>query len=709
VPAASTAVRLPLVQLDGASFELERLVVRDRRAVDGEPLVLTGALRAEAFQARLDAPSPLRVSLTATAAPLWRELAAELTIEPYAVAPTVDGTLRLGGFAPAQVAAVLPSLAAPVQGTTDDLAATATLHGRVDLKRRDARLLDLGRPFAGELSLVDVTVVDRTADRTLAKIGEIDVVLRAFDPASGDLLLRAVHVDDVQLAATRTATGLELLGVRFGAPPATAAATTAPTPAAAAPAPTRAPAPSPATPPEFAIDDLQVAGLSIDLRDETTTPPTHLPFADVELELERFSTRGFREPLPLQFRAAIRGGPVALEKRVVHSSLLRGFVGSAGAAVLGGSNRHETEQRPLVDEIRVRGELQLFPAPIGRIVTDVTALELPAFRGLAKVAGVELTDGVLDHGSTLVLRGDDGLDLESSTVMTWLSLREPPGGPISTYLRLPAPLDTVLFLLRNESDEQRLPLRVRIAGHAANRGEVTQAVVDALVAVIADAVASAGKRAGGMLTGAIGLGSDNKVPDLTAQWSFAAGDPLPGAAESQALLAVLRADPTLELVLVHELGEGDLARAAALASPAPAAITATIGSMRQRRVDLLDRRARLAPAVVAAYDAGKAHEARTAHQQLARLDRELGDLERALDQALGMLGDDTERLQKRRAMAAAVALGQKRLGAVVAALRRAAPDVPAEQIQLRRPRGVPIVELPQGGMVRAMLRRRTAG
>ena len=92
-----------------------------------------------------------------------------------------------------------------------------------------------------------------------------------------------------------------------------------------------------------------------------------------------------------------------------------------------------------------------------------------------------------------------------------------------------------------------------------------------------------------------------------------------------------------------------------------------------------------------------------------RLDQELGELERALDQALGMLGDDTERLQKRRAMAAAVALGQKRLAAVVEALRRVAPDVPTTQIQLRRPRGVPIADLPQGGMVRAMLRRRTAG
>lgn len=724
VPPPATTVRLPLLQLDGAHFELERLIVRDRRNKDGEPLVVTGALRAEPFTARLDAPSPLRLRLTAAATPVCREFAAELTIEPYAVAPTIDGTLRLAGVAPTRLGAVLPTLAAHVQGTTEDLAVGATLHGRLDLKRRDGRVLDPGRAFAGELSLLDLTVVDRSGDRTLAKVGEIDVVLRAFDPSSGDLLLRAVHVDDVQLAATRTTTGIELLGLHLLAPatavaaaPDAAAATPAPSTAIAKPTTTPSdPATAPTStttnappPPEFAIDDLQIAGLSIDLRDDTTTPPTHLPFADVELELEHFTTRGLREPLAWQFRAAIRGGPVALEKRVVHSSLLSGLVGSAGAAVLGGKDQHETEPRPLVDEIRVRGELQLFPAVIGRIVTDVTALELPAFRGLAKVGGVELTDGLLDHTSTLQLRGDDGLELDSNTVATWLSLREPPGGPISTYLRLPAPLDTVLFLLRNDADEQRLPLQVRIAGHRTNRGEVTQAVVDTLVAVIADAVASAGKRAGGMLVGAIGLGGDNKVPDLAAMWAFAAGDPLPGPAEAAALLAAVQQDPTLELVLVHELGDGDLARAATLASPPPAAVTATIASLRQRRVELLDQRTHLAPAVVAAYDAGKSHEARAAQLQLAQLDQELGELERALDQALGMLGDDTPRQQKRRAVAAAVALGQKRLAAVEAALRHAAPNLPATQIQVRRPRGTPITDLPQGGVVRAMLRRRTAG
>ena len=52
--------------------------------------------------------------------------------------------------------------------------------------------------------------------------------------------------------------------------------------------------------------------------------------------------------------------------------------------------------------------------------------------------------------------------MRTSQVFTWLSLSEPPGGPISTYLRMPAPLDSMLFLLRNEDAEHRLPMVLHV-------------------------------------------------------------------------------------------------------------------------------------------------------------------------------------------------------------------------------------------------------
>ena len=702
--ARSARPRVPVVHLDGARIELERFVLRDRRSTDGEPMPLQATLTLAPWRPEPGRSTPLGVHLEASAPPLCRSFVLDGTFDPYVLQPTFDATLTAAGLAPKALARWSPHLGERVEGLVDDLSFQATLHARLDLKRRDPREFDPTRAFAGEFSVLDLTLLDTATGQALAKVGALDVTLRAFDPASGDLLLRSVHVDDVAIAAARTHEGLELLGLRLR--PARAASDMTGTALPATPEPSPEPPAGPARPAgEFAIDHLVVQGVSVALRDATTEPPSDLPFADVEFELDGFTTRGLQEVRPFRFRAAVRGGPVTLEQRVLRSSLLSGLVGSAGSAVFGGSNQHTMEERPLLDEARVRGELQLFPKPIGTIQVDVGGFELQALRGLAKASGVELTDGLVDHTSSFVLRGEDGIELASTTVFTWLSLREPPGGPISTYLRLPAPLDTVLFLLRNEADEQRIPLKVTLPGQRSGAGALTQAIVDALVAVLADAVASAAGRAGGMLTGAIGLGGASGVPDVSATWTFGPGDPEVRPADLAPLLAAVGSDPTLEIVLVHELGRADLARANQLANPPRAELLRSVRTLRERQLELLRQRAPLAERVATAYAAGQVQDARTRWTELAVLDRQLGELGRTLDQALDMSTGDTERLQKRRAQTAAVALGERRLQAVREALRRSAPELPESQIQARRARAV-VADGDDAGRVRAWLRRR---
>ncbi|MFO1032032.1 MAG: DUF748 domain-containing protein [Planctomycetota bacterium] len=698
-PARRERPRLPIVHLDGASVALERFVLRDRRGADGEPMPLQATLTLAPFHPEPGRSTPLGVRLEASAPPLCRSFVLDGTLDPYVLQPTFDATLTAAGLAPKALARWSPHLGERIEGLVDDASLRASLHARLDLKRRDPREFDPTRAFAGEFSLLDTALLDTATGQPLAKVGALDVTLRAFDPASGDLLLRSVLVDDVAIAATRTQDGLELLGLRLrSAKPAANDGGPVGTSGVAPVATSTRPAA------EFAVDHLAVQGLSVALRDATTVPPSDLPLADAELELDGFTTRGLQEAHPFRFRAAVRGGPVTLEQRVLRSSLLSGLVGSAGAAVLGGSDQHAMEQRPLLDEARVRGELQLFPKPIGTLQFDVGGFELQALRGLAKASGVELTDGLLDHTSSFVLRGEDGIDLASTTVFTWLSLREPPGGPISTYLRLPAPLDTVLFLLRNEADEQRIPLKVTLPSQRSGAGALTQAVVDALVAVLADAVASAAGRAGGVLTGAIGLSGANGVPDVSATWTFGPGDPEAGPADLASLLAAVAGDPTLEIVLVHELGRADEARANLLANPPRAELQRAVHTLRERQQELLRQRTPLAERVATAYAAGQVQEARTRWTELAALDRQLGELGRTLDQALDMSAGDTPRLQKRRAQAAAVALGERRLQGVRDALRRAAPDLPDAQVQTRRARAV--VTDGDAGRVRAWLRRR---
>ncbi|MFN9332629.1 MAG: hypothetical protein ACK6D1_08520, partial [Planctomycetota bacterium] len=82
-------------------------------------------------------------------------------------------------------------------------------------------------------------------------------------------------------------------------------------------------------------------------------------------------------------------------------------------------------------------------------------------------------------------------------------------------------------------------------------------------------------------------------------------------------------------------------------------------------------------------------------------------LARTLDEALARLGGAPPRAARRRTDAAARALGQARLAAVAAALRAAVPELAADRLVLRTPRGAASADATGGGRVAVALRRRT--
>ena len=440
--------------------------------------------------------------------------------------------------------------------------------------------------------------------------------------------------------------------------------------------------------------------------DHTTAPPTPLPLADFDLELSRFSTRAFTEPRRIGIRASLRGDPVPLERRIVRSSLLAGVVASTAAAIGGGADVHTMEPRPAVAEMTLRGDLQLAPFASGEITADIQSLELPLLRGFAKQGGVDLADGLLDHRATVRLRGADGVTVDSSTVFTWLSVSEPPGGPISTYLRLPAPLDSVLFLLRNDADEHRIPVHLEIPSSGMSSGTVVQAAAEAVIKVLADAVASAAARTTGMLTGAVGL-TGGAASTASAPRQFAGGDPLPEGGDLAPVIAALTDDDTLQVVLQHEVGAGDLARASALATPDLPQLTARVEQLRRQRREWTAQREPMAAELQALYAAARMPAARVLQARLLTHDERLGELEQTLDQALVMLAADNPRARHRRTQAALQALAKSRLDAVVHELRTALPDLAPRRIVLRPGRAVAIAGLDGGGRVIATVRRAT--
>lgn len=697
----SAATPLPRLQLDALELACERLTFRDLREPDATPLQLSSRIalvQPWTTAADLSSSEPLRLRCDLSAAPLCGAATAEFTLQAFAMQPWLDASFALDNLQPAAIGDVLPALRGQLGASGGRLAASAHLHAELDLRRRDPQQFAFDRPFGGHLVLDHLLVQDLDANTPVVSLQSLDLTARSIDPASGDLLLREVELSGLALDLEQRPTGLAVAG--FLLAPATAA------PPGDAPPPPQTAA---LRPPTLAIDRLRLQGLRLGYRDLTSSPPTLLPLEELDFELADFSTEALREARSFEIDLTARGGDVPLDRRVRRSSVLAGVVGSATSALLGGADRHRQEARPLFQDLRLQGTLQLHPLPRGQVEIDLAGFELPALRGLANHGSVSLHDGLFDLRARADLRGGEGSQLRAGLVFTSLSIAEPPNGPISTYLRLPAPLDTVLFLLRNDADEQRLPLQVQLPAQGLAMRTLAEAAVEALALAIGNAIARSPFRLASTVTGLFDF--SNSAGSHQPQVAFApcaAGSTVPDLAPLAGLLKQFAADPELQLQLVHELGSADLERCTALANPAPATVAAAIARLRHERSLLLAARQDLA-ATTAARHAAAHHEAFDLQTQLLALDTRLGELEHTLDAALDQLDDQSPRARQRRTRQAAERLANQRLDELSASLLRQLPAGSSDRIERRRPRGQVAADLEAGGRIVVTLRRRSQG
>lgn len=711
---------LPKLRIDALALELERLELRDRRGDTAVPLVLTTGLRLREpwlGDPAADEPNAMLLEVSGNCQPLGATFKADTTLSLFDLTPTIDIDFSLEGFDTTQLQRVMPSLAEQVRGEASALAATAKVHAFLNMKRRDPSKFDFSRSFGAELVLENLVLRDANTEEPYASIASIDAVVRAIHPASGSLLLKSLTIDDAKLRAEQDADGMHIAGFLLPTPPATEPTETPPentTPATAPSKPAPAAAPTKSNASEFAIDRFDLLGLNLDFKDATTDPPTHLLLTDTDAQLRRFSTRALTEPRPMSFSVAVRGGPVQLERRVIKSSVLAGLLTSGAEALVGANQAHEYEQRAMLDELTANGQLQLFPTTIGRINVSLTELELASFRGLAKQAGVDLTDGLYDMRVDVDLKGYDGIDIRSNHVLTYLALDEPPDGPIYRYLRLPAPIQTVLFLLRNADDQQRLPISLHVPADGVSQSTIVSLAVENLIKLIGDAASSAGERVLGGASGGL-LGGRSDIPDIAIEVPFADGSPLPTGHDLKPLIEAAQADETLSIVLTHEMGAGDQAHAHQLANPDAEVVGATIARLQQKRTELEALRTPLAADVIALYAAGKSQEALRLQDQLHNLDNHQGELLSALNKAIEQIGNPRLRNALRRTREASLALAEARLDAVSKELTDGCPQLlqaastdSVARIERRPGRGLPVAGLPAGGRVVAVLRRRAA-
>lgn len=667
--AAAGGAPFASLRIDALELELAELILREAapeaepirvslRLHNPTPIVLSGP--------EPDALPPVRVRVTGAAAPLAASI--DLTIEAHPLAPEPDlrAKLTVAGIDGDALLRVWPALADQMRN--DGLVAgslTAEIDARARPRGARRGYFDWGRDFAAELDLRDLHFRAQPDGPVLAGIDEIRVDAPLVAPATGTVHVQAVEVITPRFHAHRDGDGLHLLGLLLPSSPAETAAAAEPieppTPVAPTPVAPAPPAPLPvatAAPDRLRIDMFLVQGIDVVYRDTTVQPPLHVPLVGLDLEVLGLSDNALVRPETMRFRLNLEAGPVP------------------------------PRDRPLLEELSVRGQVALSPALRWQADASLAAFDLTALRGMAAAGGVEIGDGSLDAAFDLSSDPVTGLRTDGALVFQSLSLNEPADGPISRYLRLPAPLDTVLFVLRNESGEHRIPLAFRVGRQGLSTDRIIGMAVTTLSNMIGRAVATSPLRVVGSLTDLVGItgGAGASVAQRRRTIEFTPGAIHLEQADQAALgelAAAVAGDPGQILVLQHELGGGDAAIARQVANPATDDCLDLIHGLRHRREELLrDRALQLDRVRVQAAIDGFDHP--SLRESVRVIDRELGQIERNLDTALELLRPGADRRAEARARTAAIAVAEARLSAIRAALQAA--GVPERRIEIRRPR-----------------------
>lgn len=688
-PRNASSLERPRVEVDTVELNVQRvtvrqpnpaepLEVRDLRVSNPSPWVILDPVELEGL-------APLSLKLSARVVGLIDEFQTTLEAAPFAREPRLEVKVGVDGFHGDALPRVIPALADGLHANDLRQGSFRTeLEATLAMRRRSPLEFDFAQPFGGSLRLGRTEFRDGDGP-VLAGVEEVNVDDVRFDPATGSIRVRSIQVQSITSRAALTREGIEALGVVIlipQAPDADSGATAesrkadAPSPGSA---PSNAPEPTPshsiaqgseALPedpsPLIAIDQIEVVGLDFLLEDRTTDFPMRIPFNDLEI-LARSVRFGGAESSsrPMRFSIAVSTDKTPLP------------------------GQPDSTPVPVFGDFRVTGNLELEPELRGTVKTQLEGLQLATFRGPASTSGVELVDGVLDSSIQAVFKPNGVLGVDSRFVFTDLDVAEEPGGPIQRYLQLPTPLDAVLFLLRDSAGAISVPLSIKVEDGGVSVGQITRVAVTTLSVLIGNAIASSPFRVVGTAGSLIGLsGEDTKGADsepLTLP--FAAGVTVTHGESRQtleALIRQLREDPGLVVRLEHETGRGDEDVARQRSNPPPEKCLEVAGAQRLRAVELALERERLAERTREATFVQDEAAAESAAADLRRVERELGEIERSLDQLLELALGRAEHRARRRTREACLALARARLVEVAEILLAA--GVGREQVRVKAAR-----------------------
>ena len=164
------------------------------------------------------------------------------------------------------------------------------------------------------------------------------------------------------------------------------------------------------------LDRLSLSGVDFVLEDHTADPPLLLPITDAQLEVQRFSTRTFTEPGPSPSWSWTRARSRSRSARAGTPDRSPRIGGQDGRRA-----RDSFEQAPARLGSHGSRRAVLGRSPRARRGAP-PGPGLPAFRGPASAARVEIGDGLLDTSLKLRFRDDGGLNINQRTTASYLSL-----------------------------------------------------------------------------------------------------------------------------------------------------------------------------------------------------------------------------------------------------------------------------------------------
>ena len=681
---SASRLDLPLITLEKLNLGIRRLALTDTARPTAAPLVLNNLElknrnRIEMLGNDAENRPPINIELKCQPQPLADSFTLNASASPFALRPNLKIDLAATGIKGDRLLTAFPEYKSQIDGSTlTDGRLKGEVRAEVKMDRRDLLRLDFTRPFDAEFSVKKLEF--RNADGpVLAGLEEIHSKGIHVEPKTGGVHAKSLEVTNLIASIVREKDGIHALGMVLRAPAtqpasaqiastkqfgATQAAVAPGTIPASQPAVVVAVAPTSRPAGEIKLDALIVSGLNFRIEDRTVDPPLVVPITSMDLEARDLSNYLLYDAdKSMRFSLLLNAGKISLPKPLKKS----GIAGALSDLAEGDKAKQEaieTEEREIFSQLTASGKLSLFPSPKGWIKTSLSGLELGALNGEAKQAGFGLSAGTFDADIDARFLTDGTLDVRPKFTFTDLGIADPPKGPVERYLHLPAPLDGIIAILQDASGQIAVPLRFTVNQGKINTGDIAASASGAFLEIVVKAIASSPLKAVGSVASLIGFDLKDKKkypppplsigfePAATAYLYTEGGLPM-------TLLERLKNDPTVQITLRHDLGAGDVKRAAERANPNGDDAQALAYQLRQKKMELLKERARITGQ--ARGEIGSGIEVTQTLDHLRGVERELAATEDGLDDLNNLVRPGAGRQALRRTRAACIAIGEQRL------------------------------------------------